>query len=249
MKRLLVLLLVVAAMVLAAISPRGVEARKQFADNRACCDLSIAQAFSPYVPSNPRRPLLPFRDRPGQMGDLPDVSGRQERLLPRRRIRPRHDRLEYQGARGTGLDRHLRRSVSDAYGGPHLPDGKSGGVERVGTGRQVPHAFRARRHRRHARQVEGRSRKESRRRAETITLGELLDRAHAPAFIHFLSVDIEGAELEALKGIPFDKYRFGSMAIEHNEEEPKRTDILKFLAAHGYQRVHSYKQDDFYAPR
>jgi hypothetical protein len=83
----------------------------------------------------------------------------------------------------------------------------------------------------------------------TTTIGEMLDRDHAPAFIHFLSVDIEGAELEALKGIPFDKYRFGSMAIEHNEEEPKRTDILNFLTAHGYQRVHTYKQDDFYAPR
>ena len=88
-----------------------------------------------------------------------------------------------------------------------------------------------------------------RTRWRTPTLGELLDRDHAPAFIHFLSVDIEGAELQALKGIPFEKYRFGSMAIEHNEEEPKRTDILKFLAAHGYQRVHSFKQDDFYAPR
>ena len=83
----------------------------------------------------------------------------------------------------------------------------------------------------------------------TITLGEVLERTKAPAFIHFLSLDIEGAELEALRGIPFDKYRFGAMAIEHNEEEPKRSDIIAFLAARGYQRVHTYKQDDFFAPR
>ena len=38
------------------------------------------------------------------------------------------------------------------------------------------------------------------------------------------------------------------MAIEHNDEEPKRTDLLSFLEAKGYRRVHSYKQDDFYAP-
>ena len=38
------------------------------------------------------------------------------------------------------------------------------------------------------------------------------------------------------------------MAIEHNEEEPKRTDIIKFLEARGYRRVHTYKQDDFFAP-
>ncbi len=32
----------------------------------------------------------------------------------------------------------------------------------------------------------------------TTTLGEVLERAKAPSFIHFLSLDIEGAELEAL---------------------------------------------------
>lgn len=82
----------------------------------------------------------------------------------------------------------------------------------------------------------------------TVTLGEVLAREHAPAFIHFMSVDIEGAELQALQGIPFDRYQFGAMAIEHNEEEPKRTNILNFLASKGYRRVRSYKQDDFFAP-
>lgn len=82
----------------------------------------------------------------------------------------------------------------------------------------------------------------------TVTLAEVLERAKAPAFIHFLSLDIEGAELDALRGLPFDKYRFGAMAIEHNEEEPKRSEIIAFLAARGYQRVHTYKQDDFFAP-
>ncbi len=83
----------------------------------------------------------------------------------------------------------------------------------------------------------------------TTTLGEVLARAKAPAFIHFLSLDIEGAELDALRGLPFDQYRFGAMAIEHNEEEPKRTEIIAFLEARGYRRVHTYQQDDFFAPR
>jgi hypothetical protein len=39
------------------------------------------------------------------------------------------------------------------------------------------------------------------------------------------------------------------MAIEHNDEEPKRTKILKFLGDRGYRRSHTYKQDDFYVPR
>jgi Methyltransferase FkbM domain len=82
----------------------------------------------------------------------------------------------------------------------------------------------------------------------TVTLAEVLDRGRAPAFIHFLSLDIEGAELDALRGIPFDRFRFGAMAIEHNEEEPKRTDIVRFLEERGYRRVHTYRQDDFFAP-
>jgi FkbM family methyltransferase len=82
----------------------------------------------------------------------------------------------------------------------------------------------------------------------TVTLAEILERSRAPSFIHFLSLDIEGAELEALRGLPFDRYRFGAMAIEHNEEEPKRTDIVKFLDARGYRRVFTRLQDDFFAP-
>ena len=40
----------------------------------------------------------------------------------------------------------------------------------------------------------------------------------------------------------------GAMAIEHNEEEPKRTQIIEYLRQHGYERVHTYRQDDFFAP-
>lgn len=82
----------------------------------------------------------------------------------------------------------------------------------------------------------------------TTTLADILARGRAPAFIHFISLDIEGAELDALRAFPFDRVRVGAFAIEHNEEEPKRTDIARFLAARGYARVHSFKQDDFFAP-
>jgi FkbM family methyltransferase len=82
----------------------------------------------------------------------------------------------------------------------------------------------------------------------TVTLEDLLTRAKAPAFIHFMSLDIEGAELEALRAFPFDRIRLGALAIEHNYEEPKRTQLVEFLAARGYRRTHSYRQDDFYAP-
>ena len=59
----------------------------------------------------------------------------------------------------------------------------------------------------------------------TVTLGDILERAKAPRFINFMSIDIEGAELEALKGFPFDKSKIGALAVEHGFREPKRSNI------------------------
>ena len=80
----------------------------------------------------------------------------------------------------------------------------------------------------------------------TVTLGDLLARAKAPRYIHYMSLDIEGAELEALKGLPFDTYTFGAMTIEHNYEGRKRNDIQAFLEPLGYRRVRTWRHDDFY---
>ena len=82
----------------------------------------------------------------------------------------------------------------------------------------------------------------------TVTLDDILARASAPSFIHYISLDIEGAELEALRGFPFDRYRVGAWTIEHNREEPKRSQIVALLAEHGYRRVHEWRQDDFFVP-
>jgi FkbM family methyltransferase len=82
----------------------------------------------------------------------------------------------------------------------------------------------------------------------TTTLGNILDRAKAPKFIHFMSLDIEGAELAALQGFPFDRYQLGALVVEHNFEEPKRANLQALLESHGYRRVHSFSADDFYRP-
>lgn len=82
----------------------------------------------------------------------------------------------------------------------------------------------------------------------TVTLGDILARAKAPRRIDFVSLDIEGAELEALRGLPLDRYQIGALVIEHNFEEPKRSRIEEFMKSHGYRRVHTWQQDDFYLP-
>lgn len=82
----------------------------------------------------------------------------------------------------------------------------------------------------------------------TTTLADLLARIGAPAFIHYMSLDIEGAELEALRGFPFDRHRLGALTVEHNFEEPKRGAIEALLRSHGYVRVHAHHVDDYYRP-
>jgi len=82
----------------------------------------------------------------------------------------------------------------------------------------------------------------------TVTLGDILERAKAPRFINFMSMDIEGGEFEALKGFPFDKYKIGALAIEHGFREPKRSDIKALMENHGYKRLYSLVQDDLYVP-
>jgi len=82
----------------------------------------------------------------------------------------------------------------------------------------------------------------------TVTLGDILERAKAPRFIHFISMDIEGGELNALKGFPFDKYQIGALTVEHGYQEPKRSEIKALMESHGYKRVHTLYPDDFYVP-
>jgi FkbM family methyltransferase len=50
--------------------------------------------------------------------------------------------------------------------------------------------------------------------AKSATLNSLLEKAKAPALIDFLSLDVEGAELDVLKGVDFSKYNFKYMVIE-----------------------------------
>jgi len=80
----------------------------------------------------------------------------------------------------------------------------------------------------------------------TATLDEILEKANAPRHIDFMSIDVEGAELEVLRGLSLDKYQVEAFAIEHNFEEPKREGIRQLLESKGYARVRSWAEDDWY---
>ena len=250
LKRFAVLVVLIAAgLALISRSPRAVEARKQFAANRECCDLSLFQALNATARESISGTIYPseigqdkwviFRMFPGVTnGFFLDVGSGHGTIGSNTKA------LEELGWSGICIDPF-----------PTAMDGRTCRMEKVVVSSAAGQTVKFHTHAGLGGIADtlGKWKEEASKSPvvefTTTTLGDVLDRAQAPSYIHFMSIDIEGAELEALKGIPFEKYRFGAMAIEHNDEEPKRTDILKFLEARGYQRVHSFKQDDFYGPR
>lgn len=84
------------------------------------------------------------------------------------------------------------------------------------------------------------------KKVKTETLTQILDRANAPNFIEYLSLDVEGGEYNVLRGIDFDKYTFGLIHLEHNYKEINRMEIRNFLTEKGYIFVAENKWDDIY---
>ena len=77
--------------------------------------------------------------------------------------------------------------------------------------------------------------------AKAETLNNLLIKASAPNIIDFLSLDVEGAELEVLKGIDFDLFKFKYMVIEC-----RYINKLKiFLESKGFQLQEKITTQDY----
>jgi FkbM family methyltransferase len=81
---------------------------------------------------------------------------------------------------------------------------------------------------------------------KTETLNDVFTRESAPLFIHYLSVDTEGTEDKVLQGIDWNKYQFGYVTIEHNFEEPRRSEIRNFMREKGYFYRRENSVDDDY---
>jgi hypothetical protein len=83
----------------------------------------------------------------------------------------------------------------------------------------------------------------------TTTLDEVLAKAHAPNYIDYMNLDVEGGEYDALRGLSLDRYQIGALTVEHNWETAKRDAIHSLLVAKGYVRVRSWDVDDWYVHR
>lgn len=65
----------------------------------------------------------------------------------------------------------------------------------------------------------------------TTTLQTVLTNNNSPNIIDYLNIDVEGAELEVLKSVDLEKYKFRIMTVEGNNQN---NPILKYLQPYGY---------------
>jgi FkbM family methyltransferase len=73
------------------------------------------------------------------------------------------------------------------------------------------------------------------------TLNSVLEQAGAPSVIDLLSLDVEGAELEVLKGVDHEQFRFRFMVIE--SRSPKA--LHEFTGRFGYEVVQQLSHHDY----
>ena len=86
----------------------------------------------------------------------------------------------------------------------------------------------------------------------TVTLHDLLAQHNAPREIEYLSLDIEGHELEVLKAFDFS-YRFSVITVETLPETPngrqRRKQLRELLRMHGYRLFGRLGHDDIFVHR
>ena len=80
----------------------------------------------------------------------------------------------------------------------------------------------------------------------TERLDNLLAAADAPMEIDYLSIDVEGSELEVLQGFPFDKHFAHVITIEHNQDEMRRHAVIALLKSNGYTFLGQLRWDDVF---
>jgi hypothetical protein len=85
---------------------------------------------------------------------------------------------------------------------------------------------------------------EETRSVRVVTLDSLLEK-HRIARIDFLSLDVEGYEMEVLDGLSLDRYRPGFILIEDRIRDLRRH---RHLVGHGYRLVRRSGANGWYVP-
>lgn len=83
---------------------------------------------------------------------------------------------------------------------------------------------------------------------DTINPTELLERFNAPTLIDYMSLDVEGAEVDVLEALDLSKFKIALMSIEHNHVVIKKNKIRRILSDLGYIAIEHRNDDLFFHP-
>lgn len=81
---------------------------------------------------------------------------------------------------------------------------------------------------------------------ECITLSTLFKEQKVPKIIHYLSLDVEGAESRILSYFPFEEYKCVCITVEHNlyaGNPSNKNEIYKILSSNDYKLVEENVMD------
>jgi len=81
----------------------------------------------------------------------------------------------------------------------------------------------------------------------TLNPMDVLRNFSAPTKIHYMSLDVEGAEVQIISAIDFDIYKIGLITVEHNHDEYRKNSIRDILVnKFNYEVVGVYNEDWFW---
>lgn len=78
----------------------------------------------------------------------------------------------------------------------------------------------------------------------SLTITQVLDHFEFPHRIDYMSIDVEGHEMEVLNGLDTQKYEVFAFTIEHNYHEENAASIFEWLCSRNYL-VRTYYHDFF----
>ena len=67
--------------------------------------------------------------------------------------------------------------------------------------------------------------------------------------IDYLSLDVEGGEMDVLRAFPWAEYTVALLTVETNDDAAKETELRAYMAEQGYTFLGHAADDDYFAWR
>jgi FkbM family methyltransferase len=81
---------------------------------------------------------------------------------------------------------------------------------------------------------------------KAFTLQEIIDQHLSSNEIDFLSIDIEGKDIDILKSLDLNRYRINAICVEHNFREGS-DELIRYMASNRYDLLYSeFSKNDYW---